>query len=170
MDGTGACPFTFSMQLPIRNLAVARGLEQDGGSGITTAWFVLCVHDANPDIAGQWRKWQRILSGQIHGPVAARVRCRICRVGRGVRRMGKVDGRQVSALINCLRGPWLSGVSTEKLGDDGSHGRNNPGVSARPLQHACFAVSPGELPGTVSNLGMGRSKCNPLTGKRSAKG
>ncbi len=62
VDGTGACPFAFSMQLPIRNLEVARSLEQDGGSGIAAAWFVLCVHDANPDIAGQWRKWQRILT------------------------------------------------------------------------------------------------------------
>ena len=33
VDRTRACPFTFGMQQPMRNLAVARGLEQDEGSG-----------------------------------------------------------------------------------------------------------------------------------------
>ena len=31
---TGLCPFTFSMQQPMRNLAMARGLEQCNDSGV----------------------------------------------------------------------------------------------------------------------------------------
>ena len=50
----GVCPFAFSMQQPMRNLAIARGLEQCSDSGIERAWFGLCMHDDNPEVAGQW--------------------------------------------------------------------------------------------------------------------
>ena len=61
VDRAGPCPFAFSMQQPMRNLAVARGLEQDGGLGIARTWFAVCAHDANPDIPRLWEEWRRIL-------------------------------------------------------------------------------------------------------------
>ena len=68
VDPAGPCPFAFSMQQPMRNLAVARGLEQDGGLGITSAWFVLCAHDNNPDIPRLWRDWGDILPATATAP------------------------------------------------------------------------------------------------------
>ena len=68
VDRTGACPFAFGMQQTMRNLAVARGLEQDEGLGIARAWFVLCAHDGNPDIDGHWREWRRILPDPSMAP------------------------------------------------------------------------------------------------------
>ena len=64
----GHVPFAFGMQQPMRNLAVARGLEQDEGLGIAKAWFVLCAHDGNPDIDGHWREWRRILPDPSMAP------------------------------------------------------------------------------------------------------
>ena len=57
----GPCPFAFSMQQPMRNLAVARGLEQCDNSGIEAAWFGLCAHDDNTDAAGHWEEWRKHL-------------------------------------------------------------------------------------------------------------
>ncbi len=48
----GPCPFAYDLQQPMRNLAIARGLEQDGT--VRRAWFALCAHDANSTIARQW--------------------------------------------------------------------------------------------------------------------
>ena len=55
----GACPFASDAQQPMRNLAVALGLEQDGA--VAKAWFVLCAHDDNPDVAVRWRDWRAML-------------------------------------------------------------------------------------------------------------
>lgn len=63
-DLDGACPFAFSMQQPMRNLAVARGLEQCGNSEVERAWFGLCAHDDNPDVARHWEDWRNLLPEQ----------------------------------------------------------------------------------------------------------
>ena len=51
-DLDGGCPFAGNAQQPMRNLAIARALEQDGT--VAQAWFALCAHDRNPDIADHW--------------------------------------------------------------------------------------------------------------------
>lgn len=56
----GECPFAYDMQQPMRNLAIARGLEQE--DTVQKAWYVLCAHDHNPDIAGHWRNWQSLVA------------------------------------------------------------------------------------------------------------
>ena len=48
----GLWPFAYDMQQSKRNLAIAGGLEQEGM--VRRAWFALCAHDANPDIAALW--------------------------------------------------------------------------------------------------------------------
>ena len=58
-DLRGECPFAYDMYQPMRNLAVARGLEQE--DLVEKAWFVLCAHDANPDVAHHWRAWQNLV-------------------------------------------------------------------------------------------------------------
>ena len=63
----GPCPFARSQQQPMRNLAIARGMEQDGM--VQQAWFALCVHDANPDIAAHWTDWSRLLPKPSMAPV-----------------------------------------------------------------------------------------------------
>ena len=68
-DRAGPCPFAFSMQQPMRNLAVARGLEQDRASGISAAWFMLCAHAGNPAIDEHWREWQGILPDASMAPL-----------------------------------------------------------------------------------------------------
>ncbi len=45
-DFEGPCPFAYDMNQPMRNLAIARGLEQEGA--VEKAWFALCAHDNNP--------------------------------------------------------------------------------------------------------------------------
>ncbi len=55
----GPCPFADDMQQPMRNLAIARGLEQE--DTVEKAWFALCPHDSNPDIAQRWEEWRRLL-------------------------------------------------------------------------------------------------------------
>lgn len=67
-DLGGQCPFAFSMQQPMRNLAVARGLELDGEGGVDKAWFALCSHDDNPDAAWHWKDWNRLLGDQTMAP------------------------------------------------------------------------------------------------------
>jgi hypothetical protein len=49
---TGACPFADDMQQPMRQLAMARGLEQAGLDD--EAWNGLIHHDDNPDVPGPW--------------------------------------------------------------------------------------------------------------------
>ena len=60
-DLSGACPFAYGMQQPMRNLAIAKGLEQEGI--VKQAWFALCTHDDNPHIAGHWKEWRLLLNG-----------------------------------------------------------------------------------------------------------
>ena len=66
-DLNGPCPFAYDMQQPMRNLAIARGMEQEGIA--RKAWFALCVHDANPDIASRWAEWTRLLPERSMAPV-----------------------------------------------------------------------------------------------------
>ena len=58
-DLNGPCPFAYDMQQPMRNLAIARGLEQE--DVVEKAWFALCQHDDNPDIPPHWEEWRRLL-------------------------------------------------------------------------------------------------------------
>ena len=55
-DLEGLCPFSQSMQQPMRNLAIARGLEQDKNYAVEKAWFGLCAHDGNLDAAEHWKR------------------------------------------------------------------------------------------------------------------
>ena len=55
----GECPFAYDMQQPMRNLAIAQGLEQE--DMVEKAWYILCAHDHNRDIAGHWHAWQQLL-------------------------------------------------------------------------------------------------------------
>ncbi len=68
-DLEGACPFSQSMQQPMRNLAIARGLVQDRGYAIAKAWFALCAHDGNQDAAEHWERWKRLLPDASMAPV-----------------------------------------------------------------------------------------------------
>ena len=67
-DRSGPCPFAFGMQQPMRNLAIARGLEQDEVWEIPKAWFVLCAHDHNPDIGERWMAWRQMLPDPSMAP------------------------------------------------------------------------------------------------------
>ena len=62
----GECPFAYDMQQPMRNLAIARALEQE--VMVEKAWFVLCVHDDNPDIAQHWADWKALLPDPSMAP------------------------------------------------------------------------------------------------------
>ena len=66
-DLNGPCPFAYDMQQPMRNLAIAQGLVQDGT--LHQAWFALCAHDANPDIAALWSDWSHLLPEPSMAPV-----------------------------------------------------------------------------------------------------
>ena len=68
-DLEGACPFSESMQQPMRNLAIARGLEQDSKFAVSKAWFALCAHDDNQDAAEHWKRWKRLLPDASMAPV-----------------------------------------------------------------------------------------------------
>ncbi len=63
----GPCPFAYDMQQPMRNLAIARGLEQEGM--VEQAWFALCAHDGNPEIAARWQDWKTLLPDPSMAPV-----------------------------------------------------------------------------------------------------
>ena len=65
-DLDGPCPFAYDMQQPMRNLAIARGLEQEGT--VAKAWFALCAHEANPDIEARWADWRRLLPDPSMAP------------------------------------------------------------------------------------------------------
>ena len=58
-DPGGECPFAYSMQQPMRNLAIANGLEQDGT--VECAWFALCAHEGNVDVETHWQRWKQLL-------------------------------------------------------------------------------------------------------------
>ena len=62
----GECPFAYDMQQPMRNFAIARALEQEGL--VNRAWFVLCAHDANPEIKQHWAAWQALLPAPAMAP------------------------------------------------------------------------------------------------------
>lgn len=66
-DLDGSCPFAEGLQQPMRNLAIARGMEQEGLA--EQAWFALCAHDANPDVAARWAEWSRLLPDPSLAPV-----------------------------------------------------------------------------------------------------
>ena len=68
-DANGPCPFAGTAYQPMRNLALARALEQDEYSAVTRAWFVLCAHDDNPEIAEQWAAWTNLLPSPRMAPL-----------------------------------------------------------------------------------------------------
>ena len=70
-DLDGQCPFAFSMQQPMRNLAIVRGLEQCGNSGVERAWFALCAHDHNEDVDVHWEEWGHLLPDPSGAPKLA---------------------------------------------------------------------------------------------------
>lgn len=63
----GPCPFVGNAQQPMRNLAIAKGLEQNGS--VEAAWFVLCVHDHNPNALKRWDEWKKILPDPDMAPI-----------------------------------------------------------------------------------------------------
>jgi hypothetical protein len=63
----GACPFAGHAQQPMRNLALARALEQD--ATVIRAWFGLCAHDDNPDVTEHWASWRDLLPDPAMAPV-----------------------------------------------------------------------------------------------------
>ena len=62
----GECPFAYDMQQPMRNLAIAQGMVQEGMAQKT--WHVLCAHDHNPDISGHWEAWQHLVGNATPAP------------------------------------------------------------------------------------------------------
>ena len=67
-DTEGQCPFAYSMQQPMRNLAIARGLEQDQDIDVEKAWFGLCSHDENSNVAEHWKGWKNLLTESTLAP------------------------------------------------------------------------------------------------------
>ncbi len=51
----GPCPFAGDAQQPMRQHALALGLEQAGLAD--EAWLVLVHHDDNPDVPAHWSEW-----------------------------------------------------------------------------------------------------------------
>ena len=66
-DLSGECPFAYNMQQPMRNLAVARALEQE--DLVQRAWYGLCIHDQNPDVTGHWLMWRDMLGQSTPAPL-----------------------------------------------------------------------------------------------------
>ena len=62
----GRCPFARDLYQPMRNLAIARGLEQE--DMVEKAWFALCLHDRNPDIPKHWEEWTSLLPDPSMAP------------------------------------------------------------------------------------------------------
>jgi len=58
-DDAGPCPFAGHQQQPMRNRALALALVQEGV--VDRAWFGLCPHDDNPDVAREWLAWRALL-------------------------------------------------------------------------------------------------------------
>ena len=68
VDTEGQCPFAYGMQQPMRNLAIARGLEQAQDIDVEKAWFGLCAHDENKNVAEHWEGWKNLLGGGTLAP------------------------------------------------------------------------------------------------------
>jgi hypothetical protein len=51
----------------MRNLAVAHALVQE--TIVDRAWFGLCPHDENPDVAREWNTWRGLLPVGEKAPV-----------------------------------------------------------------------------------------------------
>jgi len=68
-DEHGPCPFAGQQQQPMRNLALAHALVQEGI--VDRSWFGLCPHDDNPDIAREWAAWRALLPTVGVAPVLA---------------------------------------------------------------------------------------------------
>ena len=66
-DLSGSCPFAYDMQQPMRNLALARAVEQEDMA--ERAWYGLCAHDQNREIAGHWSAWQDLLGPATPAPL-----------------------------------------------------------------------------------------------------
>jgi hypothetical protein len=66
-DESGPCPFAGQQQQPMRNLALAHALMQEGL--VDRAWFGLCPHDQNPDVVREWTVWRGLLPGGEIAPV-----------------------------------------------------------------------------------------------------
>jgi hypothetical protein len=66
-DESGPCPFAGHQQQPMRNLALAYALMQEGV--VDRAWFGLCPHDQNPDVAREWTRWRALLPAAEIAPV-----------------------------------------------------------------------------------------------------
>lgn len=62
----GECPFAYDLQQPMRNLAIAQGMVQE--DMVQKAWYILCAHDSNPDIAGHWQAWRQLLGEATPAP------------------------------------------------------------------------------------------------------
>ena len=88
----GSCPFRHDAQQPMRNLAIARGLEQEGL--VAKSWFALCQHDDNPDVAAHWEAWQTMLPDRAAAP---------CLPASTVVRAGLEDGHEDWAAWMCSR-------------------------------------------------------------------
>ena len=52
----------------LRNFAIAKGLEQAPDFAVENAWFRLCSHDDNPEVAEHWKKWRRLLPDPAMAP------------------------------------------------------------------------------------------------------
>ena len=91
-DVSGPCPFASDAQQPMRNLALARALEQDGA--VAKAWFVLCAHDDNDDVATYWEAWQAMLPDPEMAPSLP---------ASEVVRAGAAEGHQDWAMWMCDR-------------------------------------------------------------------
>ena len=66
-DPDRPCPFAGNAQQPMRNLAIAQALEQEGM--VARAWFVLCAHDDNPDVQKHWKSWSELLPDPTMAPM-----------------------------------------------------------------------------------------------------
>src|SRR5690606_25326875 len=65
-DPTGPCPFAGDTQQPMRNRAIAEALMHDGL--VEEAWFMLCAHPRNAEIAEGWQRWQALLGDTARAP------------------------------------------------------------------------------------------------------
>ena len=66
-DANGPCSIAGNAQQPMRKLAIARALEQEGV--VDEAWFVLCAHDGNPDVPRHWEVWRGLLPDPDMAPL-----------------------------------------------------------------------------------------------------
>ena len=88
----GPCPFIRDAQQPMRNLAIAHGLQQEGL--VANAWLALCRHDDNPDVAAHWEAWQAMLPDQAAAP---------CLRASTIVQAGLEDGHEDWATWMCSR-------------------------------------------------------------------